>query len=326
MEIERNPGCDLDLEWVCESRVNLPSVQRRAALLSTTRTVKKQWQAAWLLRALTCTDLTTLGGDDTDGNVRRLCGKAARPLRRDIVTALGGGSDKEAQWLEQLSVAAVCVYPLRVPAAVQERDRHGGRYTVAAVATGFPSGQYPLATRLEEIRQAVAAGADEIDVVISRPLALMQQWQELYTEVQAMREACGAAHLKVILGVGECGSLTTVRRASLVSMMAGADFIKTSTGKEGVNATLPIGLVMCRAIREYHQRTGYKVGFKPAGGIRTAKDAISWLVLIKEELGNEWLDSSLFRLGASSLLTDIERQLFHYTTGRYAAAHELPMP
>ncbi|KAF2358535.1 Deoxyribose-phosphate aldolase, partial [Trinorchestia longiramus] len=257
-------------------------------------------------------------GDDTDGNVARLCGKAARPLRGDISDALGA-------WTKELAVAAVCVYPSRVAVAAAAAKKAGNKYGVAAVATGFPSGQYPLSTRLEEIKLAVASGATEIDVVINRTLALLNKWQELYDEVRTMREACGSAHLKVILGVGELGSLTTVHRASLVSMMAGADFIKTSTGKESVNATLPIGLVMCRAIRNYYERTGYKVGFKPAGGIRTAKDSLSWLVLIKEELGNEWLNRDLFRIGASSLLTDIERQLFHYVTGRYAAAHELPM-
>ncbi|KAA0184551.1 hypothetical protein HAZT_HAZT005825 [Hyalella azteca] len=258
-------------------------------------------------------------GDDTDGNVVRLCGKAAQPLRHDISASLG-------DWTKELTVAAVCVYPSRVPAAVAAARKADNKYGVAAVATGFPSGQYPLSTRLEEIKFAVASGATEIDVVINRTLALLNKWEELYAEVQAMREACGDAHMKVILGVGELGSLTTVYRASLVSMMAGADFIKTSTGKEGVNATLPIGLVMCRAIRNYHERTGFRVGFKPAGGIRTAKDSLAWLVLIKEELGNEWLNRDLFRLGASSLLTDIERQLFHHVTGRYAAAHELPMP
>jgi len=312
----RNPGCSLDLEWVNESNINLPCVQRRAASLTSRRAVKKQWQAAWLLRALTCTDLTTLSGDDTDGNVTRLCLKGLRPLRADLCAAMG-------PWVSELTVGAVCVYPSRVPAAVKAAK---GRYPIAAVATGFPSGQYPLASRIEEIKAAVSDGASEIDVVISRPLALLNHWKELYDEIASMREACGEAHMKVILAVGECGSLTNVYKASLVAMMAGADFIKTSTGKESVNAIIPVGLVMCRAIRDYHLKTSYKVGFKPAGGIRTAKDALAWLTLMKEELGLEWLNKDLFRLGASSLLTDIERQLFHYVTGRYAAARELAMP
>jgi len=299
-------------------RVDLPAVKRRAEQLGTRRTVKKDWQAAWLLRAVTCIDLTTLSGDDTAANVQRLCHKAARPVRSDIVTALG---------VEQLGVTcgAVCVYPSRVPDAVATLKKLGVDLPVAAVATGFPSGQFSLKTRLEEIRLAVAAGAAEIDIVINRERALLGDWQTVYDEVKAMREACGDAHMKTILAVGELGSMNNVYKASLVCMMAGADFIKTSTGKEAVNATLPVGLVMCRAIREYHQRTGYKVGFKPAGGIRAAKDGTLWLILMKEELGKEWLNNQLFRLGASSLLGDIERQLFHHAYGRYAAGHELPM-
>jgi len=315
-KLERNPGMPLDLAWVSSVRVNLPATQRRAATLSTRRTVKGRWQAAWLLRALTCTDLTTLGGDDTDGNVTRLCHKGLRPLHPDLVEALG-------EWTKEVTVGAVCVYPARVPAAMAASK---GRYPIAAVATGFPSGQYSLKTRLEEIRDVVRDGASEVDVVINRTLALTGEWQALYDEIAEMRAACGEAHMKVILAVGECGSLDTVMKASLVAMMAGADFIKTSTGKEGVNAVLPVGLVMCRAIRDYHHRTGYKIGFKPAGGIRTAKDALAWLTLIKEELGDAWLTSELFRLGASSLLTDVERQLFHHATGRYAYASELAMP
>jgi len=315
--LDRNPGLPIEVDSLAalSVEINLACVQRRAATLTTRRTVKKQWQAAWLLRAMTCTDLTTLSGDDTDENVRRLCGKAARPLRGDLCQALGA-------WAGDLTTAAVCVYPARVAAAVKASQ---GRYPIAAVATGFPSGQFDLKTRLAEIRFCVEQGAKEIDVVISRGLALRGEWKELYLETVAMREACGEAHMKVILAVGECGSLTTVYRASMVAMMAGADFIKTSTGKEGVNAVLPVGIVMCRAIRDYHHQTGHKVGFKPAGGIRTSKDALAWLTLIKEELGDEWLNNSLFRLGASSLLTDIERQLFHYVYGRYAAQHELAM-
>lgn len=314
----RNLGCDLDLGWVNSVRINLPSVKRRAESLGTKRTVKKQWQAAWLLRAVTCIDLTTLSGDDTNANVQRLCHKAARPVRHDIIKALG---------MEEAGITcgAVCVYPGRVEGAVNTLKKIGAEIPVAAVATGFPSGQYHLKTRLEEIRLTVADGASEIDIVINREMALTGNWQGLYEELKAMREACGNAHLKAILAVGELGSLTNVYKASLVAMMAGADFIKTSTGKEGVNAILPVGVVMCRAIREYHQHTGYMVGFKPAGGIRTAKDALVWLILIKEELGNDWLNNHMFRIGASGLLADIERQLFHYVYGRYAAVSELPM-
>lgn len=314
----RNLGCDLDLGWVNSVRINLPSVKRRAESLGTKRTVKKQWQAAWLLRAVTCIDLTTLSGDDTNANVQRLCHKAARPVRHDIIKALG---------MEEAGImcGAVCVYPGRVEGAVNTLKKIGAEIPVAAVATGFPSGQYHLKTRLEEIRLTVADGASEIDIVINREMALTGNWQGLYEELKAMREACGNAHLKAILAVGELGSLTNVYKASLVAMMAGADFIKTSTGKEGVNAILPVGVVMCRAIREYYQHTGYMVGFKPAGGIRTAKDALVWLILIKEELGNDWLNNHMFRIGASGLLADIERQLFHYVYGRYAAVSELPM-
>jgi len=315
-----NPGIELDLEWIGGVRCNLPAINRRAATLGTRRTVKKQWQAAWLCRAVTCIDLTTLSGDDTAANVSRLCLKAGIPIRKDIVKAMGM---EEAN----LTVGAVCVYPSRVPDAVAALKKYGfADIPVAAVATGFPSGQFPLETRLKEIRLAVEAGAREIDIVINRDMALRGDWRGVYREVKAMKGACGpSVHMKAILAVGELGTMENVYKASLACMMAGSDFIKTSTGKEGVNATLPVGLVMCRAIRDYHERTGYVVGFKPAGGIRTAKDSCTWLSLIKEELGDSWLTNDLFRIGASSLLGDIERQLYHYVTGRYAASHELAM-
>lgn len=315
---DRNPGCDLDLGWVNSVRINLPSVKRRAETLGTKRTVKKQWQAAWLLRAITCIDLTTLSGDDTNANVQRLCHKAARPVRHDIIKALG---------MEDAGITcgAVCVYPSRVAGAVKALEKIGADIPVAAVATGFPSGQYALKSRLEEIEMAVANGAKEIDIVINREMALTGNWKGLYEELKQMHKACGDAHLKAILAVGDLGSMNNVYKASLVAMMAGADFIKTSTGKEGVNATLPVGVVMCRAIREFYERTGYRVGFKPAGGIRAAKDALVWLILIKEELGDAWLNNHMFRIGASGLLADVERQLFHYVYGRYAAVSELPM-
>lgn len=313
----RNPGMPLDLGWVESVRVNRSAVERRAGTLAARRTVKKEWQAAWLLRAITCLDLTTLAGDDTPGSVRRLCAKALHPLREDMEDELGVAG-------MNLHVGAVCVYHALVPVAVAAL--RGTGVPVAAVSTGFPAAQTPLPLKLEEIRYSVREGATEIDSVISRGLVLTGNWQGLYEEVRAFREACGQAHLKVILGTGELGTLRNVARASLVAMMAGADFIKTSTGKEPVNATLPVGEVMTRAIRDYHDRTGYHVGFKPAGGIRNAKQALDWEILMKEELGTEWLQPALFRLGASSLLTDIERQLSYFLTGRYAAAHHFPLP
>src|SRR5712691_5046375 len=311
----RNPGGPLDLDWALAVRVNRSAVERRAATLPTRRTVKKQWQAAWLLRAVTCMDLTTLQGDDTPGNVRRLCAKARRPIRDDLIEALGVGH-------LGLTVGAVCVYHQLVPAAVEALA--GSGIPVAAVSTGFPAGLSPFRQRVEEIRASLEAGAREIDVVVTRGHVLTGAWQALYDEVRAFREACGDACLKVILGTGELATLTNVARASRVAMLAGADFIKTSTGKETVNATLPVSLVMVRQIREYLERTGVSVGFKPAGGIRTAKTALEWLYLMKEELGNAWLSAELFRLGASALLTDIERQLEHFATGRYSAAHRHP--
>jgi deoxyribose-phosphate aldolase len=305
----------LELDWVEEVRVNRSAVERRAATLRTRRTVKKEWQAAWLLRAITLMDLTTLSGDDTPGRVRRLCAKARRPVRGDLLDAMGAGQ-------LPIRVAAVCVYHAFVQTAIEALE--GSGIPVAAVSTGFPAGLSPFEQRIAEIRASVAAGAEEIDVVITRSHVLTEHWSALYDEVRAMREACGDAHIKTILATGELGTLRNVARASLVCMMAGADFIKTSTGKEGVNATLPVGLVMVRAIRDYHEHTGQLVGLKPAGGIRGARDALDWLSLMKDELGDRWLRPNLFRLGASSLLTDIERQLEHFVTGRYSAAHRHP--
>jgi deoxyribose-phosphate aldolase len=311
----RNPGMPLELDWVEEVRVNRSAVERRAATLRTRRTVKKEWQAAWLLRAVTLMDLTTLSGDDTRGRVRRLCAKARRPVRADLLEAMGASQ-------LPIRVAAVCVYHRFVSTAVEALE--GSGIPVAAVSTGFPAGLSPFEQRIAEIRASVAAGAEEIDVVITREHALTENWRALYDEIRAMREACGDAHIKTILATGELGTLRTVARASLVCMMAGADFIKTSTGKEGVNATLPVGLVMARAIREYRERTGQLIGLKPAGGIRAAKDALEWLALMKEELGDRWLRPDLFRFGASALLTDIERQLEHFVTGRYSAGYRHP--
>jgi deoxyribose-phosphate aldolase len=311
----RNPGMPLELDWVEEVRVNRSAVERRAATLRTRRTVKKEWQAAWLLRAVTLMDLTTLSGDDTPGRVRRLCAKARRPVRRDLLHALN------AEHLP-IRVAAVCVYHAFVETALDALE--GSGIPVAAVSTGFPAGLSPFEQRIAEIRASVAAGAEEIDVVITRAHVLTENWRALYDEVRAMREACGDAHIKTILATGELGTLRNVARASLVCMMAGADFIKTSTGKESVNATLPVGLVMARAIRDYRERTGHLIGLKAAGGIRTAREALDWLALIKDELGDRWLRPDLFRFGASSLLADIERQLEHFVTGRYSSAHRHP--
>ena len=314
--LDRNPGTPLDLDVVRALRVNRSAVERRAATIPSRRTVKKAWQAAWLLRAIACMDLTTLSGDDTPGNVRRLCAKARRPVRQDLLDALGVGD-------LGLTVGAVCVYHAYVATAVEALA--GSGIPVAAVSTGFPAGLSPLEQRIAEIHASVAAGAQEIDIVVTRAHVLTGDWPALYDEVRRFREACGDAHLKAILATGELATLTNVARASQVAMMAGADFIKTSTGKEPVNATLPVGLVMVRQIRDYHERTGHLVGFKPAGGIRTAKNALDFLLLMKEELGDRWLQPDLFRFGASGLLTDVERQLEHFVTGRYSAAHRHPM-
>lgn len=314
--LPRNPGMPLELDWVRDVRVNRSAVERRAATIGTRRTVKKAWQAAWLLRAVTLIDLTTLSGDDTPGNVLRLCAKARRPVRDDLLDALGARD-------LGITVGAVCVYHAYVETAV--RALHGTDIPVAAVSTGFPAGLSPFPQRIAEIRASVAAGAREIDVVITRAHVLRGEWDALYDEVRAFRDACGEAHLKVILGTGELATFRNVARASLVAMMAGADFIKTSTGKESTNATMPVGLVMDRMIREYFHRTGFAVGFKPAGGIRTAKQSMEWLLMMKEELGERWCRPDLFRFGASSLLGDIERQLEHFVTGRYSAAHRHPM-
>lgn len=314
--IPRNPGTELELDWVRDARINRSAVERRAATLATRRTVKKEWQAAWLLRAITLIDLTTLSGDDTPGRVRRLCAKARQPVRPDLLEQLGATGLR-------IRTAAVCVYHAMVPVAVEALA--GSGIPVAAVSTGFPAGLSPFEQRVEEIGASVAAGAEEIDIVITRAHVLTGNWPALYDEVRAFRAACGDAHMKTILATGELGTLRNVARASLVCMMAGADFIKTSTGKEPVNAVLPVGLVMTRMIREYRERTGHLVGFKPAGGIRTAKDSLTWLSLMKEELGPRWLRPELFRFGASSLLTDIERQLEHFATGRYSAEYRHPM-
>ena len=309
---DRNPGQPFDMGWVRRIRANRSAAERRARALTGRRSVKRDAQAGWLLRAVTLTDLTTLAGDDTPGRVRRLCGKARRPVRADLLQALGVDPG-------ELAVAAVCVYHEMVPVAVRALD--GTDVRVAAVSTGFPAALSPLGSRVAEVRETVAAGAEEVDVVVTRGAVLQGDWDGLYDQVARYREACGDAHMKVILGTGELGTLANAGKAAAVAMMAGADFVKTSTGKEVVNATLPVGLVLARAVRDYHRRTGHRVGLKAAGGISTARDALAWMILVKEELGDAWLSPALFRIGASSLLADIERQLEHHVTGRYSAFH-----
>ena len=314
--LEPNTRIPLNLDWVEEVRVNTSAVERRAATHCTRRTVKKEHQAAWLLRAVACMDLTTLSGDDSADRVRRLCAKARNPLQRHLIAGLG---------IEdlRLTVGAVCVYHAYVDTAV--RALAGSGIPVAAVSAGFPAGLSPLAVRVEEIRRSVEAGAAEIDVVITRAYVFKGEWEALYDEIAAFKEACGPAHMKAILGTGDLMTLRNVARASWVAMMAGADFIKTSTGKETINATLPVSLTMVRAIRDYARRTGMAVGFKPAGGIRTAKHSLDWMAMMKDELGRTWLEPALFRFGASGMLGDIERQLEHYLTGHYAAAYRHPI-
>lgn len=304
-----NPGVPLATDWFDRIAINTPAAERRAETLTTRRSLKKEWQAAWLVNAIRCMDLTTLAGDDTEARVERLCAKARNPLADHIREGLGLGA---------VQTGAVCVYPTMVAAAV--RALEGSGIPVASVATGFPAGLMPLDLRLAEIRYAVDQGAQEIDIVITRAHVLRADWAALYDEIAAMRAACGPAHMKAILATGDLKTLRNVYKASMVAMQAGADFIKTSTGKEGVNATLPVSLTMVRALRDYGARTGFRVGFKPAGGMKTAKDALAWQILMKEELGTDWLRPGLFRLGASSMLADIERQLDHHVTGRYASS------
>ena len=314
--LQPNRGIPLNLDWVREVSINTSAIERRAQSHTARRTVKKEWQAAWLLRAISCMDLTTLSGDDTDERVRRLCAKARQPIQQEIVERLGIAE-------LNIKVAAVCVYHTFIETALRALEGSGVR--VAAVSTGFPAGLSPLAERVAEIRRSVEVGADEIDVVITRSHVFGGRWQELYDEISTFKNACGHAHMKVILGSGDLLTLRNVGRASVVAMMAGADFIKTSTGKEPTNATLPVGFVMTRAIREYANETGMAVGFKPAGGIRTAKQSLEWLALIKEELGTSWLRAEMFRFGASGMLGDIERQLEHCATGRYSAEYRHPI-
>ena len=314
VDFKRNAAVGLDLGWVNRIKVNRNAADRRTASLTARRRPKQEYQAAWLVKAIRCIDLTTLAGDDTPGRVERLCMKALRPLRADLVQSLG---------VAGLTTGAICVYHEMIAPAAKIIN---GRIPIAAVSTAFPAGLSSMETKVREIELSVAAGATEIDIVITRQHVLTGNWQALYDEMLAYRKACGDVHVKAILAVGDLFTLENVAKASWVCMMAGADFIKTSTGKEGVNATIPVALTMVRAIREYHEQTGFKVGFKPAGGISSAKSAIQYLTVMKEELGNEWLEPRLFRIGASSLLTDIERQLEHYVTGGYSAAYRHAQP
>ena len=313
---KRNPGYPLDLDWVERVRMNRSALERRAGSIGARRTVKKDYQLAWLLKAITLIDLTTLNADDTEGRVERLCAKARNPLRADIREKLGIGDLR-------ILPGAVCVYHTFVRTAVQALEGTG--IPVAAVSTAFPHGLAPVETKIAEIEASVKDGAKEIDIVIERGMVLRGDWQALYDQVKSFRKACGDAHIKTILGTGELATQTNIAKASLVCMLAGADFIKTSTGKEKVNANLVTSLTMIRMIRWFAEETGIEIGYKPAGGIATAGDALKYMALIKEELGNHWLQPHLFRFGASSLLTDIERQLEHGLTGQYAADYRQPM-
>ena len=313
--LERNPGMPLELDWIKNINVNLSAVQKRVSTLTKRRSIKKEWQVAWLIKAITCIDLTTLSGDDTQGNVKRLCAKAKNQIRNDLLELTGIN--------QKITTGAVCVYHELVEFAVSQLK--GFDIPVAAVSTGFPAGLTPYEQKIEEIKASVSSGAKEIDIVITRKHVLNNEWEKLYSEISGYREACGDAHMKAIIATGDLSTLRNVAKASMVCMMAGADFIKTSTGKESTNANLTVGLTMVRQIRDFYDRTGVKIGFKPAGGIKKAKDALNWLILIKEELGEDWLNPNLFRFGASSLLSDIERQIEHNLTGRYSAYYRHPM-
>jgi len=300
----RNPVRPFDPDLIDSLRIDGSASERRAAMLPGRRTEKKQEQAALLVKAVQCIDLTTLSSDDTPERVKTLCAKARQPLRPDIQEALGIGP---------ITTAAVCVYHAFIGTALEALS--GTSIPVAAVSAGFPHGLSPLNARVLEVEESVAAGAREIDIVIDRSKALAGNWRGVYDEVRAFREACeargacGAAHLKAIIGAGDLGTLSNVAKASVVCMMAGADFIKTSTGKETVNATPEFAEVMAKMIALWRKTTGYKIGFKAAGGIAKAEEAVLYQAVMQEELGEDWLDPRLFRIGASRLLGDIERQL-----------------
>lgn len=288
----------------------IQDAKRLSATASAAGNHQSYTRCEWAVKALSLTDLTTLAGDDTRSNVDRLCTQAAFPFSYNDLAEYRRchPADREGEPPKPIETAAICVYPARVANAHAQLKRLGrvGHIQIAAVATGFPSGQYGLASRLAEIEFACAAGATEIDIVLDRSLVLTGHWTTVYDELVAMRKACGpTVHMKAILAIGECGSMENVFKASMVAMMAGSDFIKTSTGKETVNATLPVGLVMIRAIQEFRRLTGRTIGLKPAGGVRTVNDAIAWMQMIQNTLGDEWLVAERFRFGASGLLDDI---------------------
>ena len=309
----QNNFYDLDLNWINNVHVNLSAVERRTASLVKRRSVKKEYQAAWLLKAVTLIDLTTLSGDDTFGKVERLCQKALNPIAQDILEELDLP-------LHSLTVGAVCVYHHLVNQAKINLEK---KIPIAAVSTGFPAGLSSFSSRRKEIIDSIKAGATEIDIVINRGFVLQNNWSKLYNEVKNFKTTAKDIKIKAILGVGDLETMRNVAKASLVCMMAGADFIKTSTGKENINANLNNSLVMLRMIREFYEYSGKRIGFKPAGGISTAKSVIEFLILVMEELGEEWINPSLLRIGASSLLIDIERQLYHHVFGRYATKDKL---
>ena len=306
---------DLDTSWVNNIQINLSAVERRTSTLVKRRTVKKEFQVAWLLKAITLIDLTTLSGDDTFGKVERLCNKAVNPIDKTILNNLNLSDNS-------IKVGAVCVYHHLIKDC---KNIIKNELPIAAVSTGFPAGLSSFETRKKEISDSIKDGADEIDIVINRGFVLQNNWKKLYDEVRSFKETAGKIKIKAILGVGDLETLRNVAKASLVCMMAGADFIKTSTGKESTNANLNNSLVMLRMIREFHGKTGKKIGFKPAGGISTAKSVLEFLILVAEELGFDWVKPNLLRIGASSLLIDIERQLYHYTSGRYANKEKLAL-
>ena len=304
---------NLDTDLVSNIRINLSAIERRTSTLTKRRSVKKDYQAAWLLKAISLIDLTTLSGDDTAGKVERLCEKAKRPISLDL-------HDKLGLTQGEIKVGAVCVYHHLIKEAKKNLPNN---IPVAAVSTGFPAGLSSFKTRKQEITESIKNGADEIDIVINRGFVLQNNWKKLYEEVRDFKKVAKTKHIKAILGVGDLETLRNVAKASMVCMMAGADFIKTSTGKESINANLNNSLVMLRMIRHFYQMTGKKIGFKPAGGISTAKTVIEFLILVMEELGHEWINPKYLRIGASSLLIDIERQLYHFALGRYANKEKL---
>ena len=304
---------DLDLNWINNINVNLSAVERRTSTLVKRRSVKKEYQASWLLKAITLIDLTTLSGDDTFGKVDRLCKKALNPIANNILSKLEINEDA-------IRVGAVCVYHHLVS---QAKNQLNGKLPIAAVSTGFPAGLSSFSTRKKEVVDSIKSGANEIDIVINRGFVIQNNWKQLYEEVKSFKLAANKTKIKAILGVGDLETMRNVAKASLVCMMAGADFIKTSTGKESINANLNNSLVMLRMIREFHEFSGKKIGFKPAGGISTAKSVLEFLILVMEELGDDWLNPNLLRIGASSLLIDIERQLYHHVYGRYATHDKL---